>query len=159
MKYHGQCWCGEVTFECDGDPLFTQYCHCGKCREIMSLSSRESDKAGYAFTAAYLTNKFKITSDAELEEVIRNNAKLLLCANCKSQIYGISIDPELQAGIGINANNFIFEDEMPAAFKPVRHIWYLDRIHDAHDNLPKFKDAPQDQFGTGELYEEPRRKH
>lgn len=152
MKYHGQCWCGDVTFECEGDPLFTQYCHCGKCRQIMSESSRESDKKGYAFTAAYHANKFNLTSDGALDEVIRNNAKLFLCSNCRSQIYGISIHPELQAGIGINANNFDFGAHIPAAFKPVRHIWYANHIVTMHDNLPKFKDAPKDQFGSGELY-------
>lgn len=159
MRFQGQCWCGEVTFECDGEPLFTQYCHCGKCREILSASSREKDKIGYAYTAAYLTNHFKLTSNPELDEIIRNNAKLLLCANCKTLIYGISVDPELQAAIGINANNFIFKNEVPASFRPVRHIWYVDRLSDVNDDLPKYKDAPTDQFGTGELYENERKKH
>jgi hypothetical protein len=152
MKYQGQCSCGAVKFECDGEPLFTQYCHCNKCREVTSASQLASDKKGYAWTAAYLLKNFHLIGHARFEELIRNNAKLLRCTNCKALIYGISLDPKLQAGIGINANNFIFASDMPASFKPVRHIWYQDRIVDMHDDLPKFKDAPVEQGGSGEIW-------
>lgn len=40
-KYSGECYCGVVKFYCDGDPFFTQYCHCNKCREIASQSKRD----------------------------------------------------------------------------------------------------------------------
>lgn len=152
-KYLGECYCGAVKFNCDGDPFFTQYCHCNKCREVASQSKRESDKQGYAWTAGYLTSNFKMTAGINnLDEIIRNNAKLLLCKSCHALIYGISLDPYKQAGIGINANNFHFVGSMPESFNPVRHIWYVDRIIKFDDNLPKFKDAPKEQFGSGELW-------
>ena len=153
-NYHGQCSCGTVKFLCTGTPIFTQYCHCNKCREIASLSEKASDKSGYSYTAAYLTDKFSILSGQnKLDELIRNTAKLLLCSDCKSLIYGISLDPAKQGGIGINVNNFDFHKTIPESFKPVRHIWYANRIINFNDNLPKFKDAPKEQFGSGELYE------
>ncbi len=152
-KYFGECYCGSVKFYCEGEPFFTQHCHCNKCREVASYSKREVDKLGYSWTAGYLTSKFKITAGADnLEDLIRNNARLFLCKSCHSLIYGISLDEKKQAGIGINANNFHFEGPMPQSFKPVRHIWYMNRIVDCHDNLPKFKDAPKEQFGSGELW-------
>lgn len=151
-NYSGECYCGTIKFYCDGDPFFTQYCHCNKCREVAALSKRDSDKSGYAWTAGYLTSAFHITSGSHsLDEVIKNNAKLLLCKSCHGLIYGISLDPNKQAGIGINVNNFTFANAVPDTFKPVRHIWYVDRIIDFNDNLPKFKDAPKEQFGSGEL--------
>ena len=151
-SYQGSCYCGTVKFHCEGDPFFTQYCHCNKCREILSLSSRDNDKLGYAWTAGYLTSHLHITSGVDnLDELVRNNAKLLLCKSCRSLIYGISLDPNKQAGIGVNANNFHFAGSMPASFKPVRHIWYVNRKVDFEDDLPKFKDAPKEQFGSGEL--------
>lgn len=154
-KYLGECYCGAVKFYCDGDPFFTQYCHCNKCREVASQSKRDADKQGYAWTAGYLTSSFNITSGINnLDEIIRNNAKLLLCKSCHSFIYGISLDPDKQAGIGINANNFYFTGTMPESFIPVRHIWYENRIINVDDNLPKFKDAPKKQFGSGELFDE-----
>ncbi len=151
-KYLGECCCGAIKFYCDGDPFFTQYCHCNKCREIALLSRRENDKLGYAFTAGYLASSFNIMSGSDnLEEVIRNNAKLLLCKSCHSLIYGISQDPNQQAGIGVNANNFHFTSSIPNSFRPVRHIWYINRIVNFNDDLPKYKDAPKDQFGSGKL--------
>lgn len=155
MQYQGQCYCGSIHFETKGKPLFTQHCHCNKCRDVARDSQNPLDKIGYSFAAAYLTDNFTITKgDDELISMVRNNARLYLCAQCKSLIYGISEDPEKQAGIGINANNFQFEEGLPASFEPIRHIWYQDRIVDMNDDLPKFKDAPKEQFGSGELCQE-----
>lgn len=153
MIYKGQCYCGNIHFETKDEPMFTQYCHCNKCRIVASDSKNPADKIGYNFTAAYLTENFQITKGSDsLVSIIRNNSRLYLCSKCSTLIYGISEDPEKQSGIGINLNNFKFEGAMPESFKPVRHIWYKDRIVDFNDTLPKFKDAPKEQFGSGELY-------
>ena len=152
--YYGQCNCSKVKFICTGEPIFTQYCHCNKCREIASISANAQDKVGYSYTAAYLTDNFSIMSgESNIERIIRNTATLLLCSSCKSLLYGIALDPAKQGGIGINANNFNFNNNTPASFKPVRHIWYTNRTVEFNDNLPKFKDAPKEQFGSGELLE------
>lgn len=154
-NYFGECYCGAVKFTCDGDPFFTQYCHCNKCREIASQSERDTDKEGYAWTAGYLTSNFHITAGKDhLDEIIRNNAKLFLCKSCHGLIYGISLDPKKQAGIGINVRNFHFPGDMPKSFSPVRHLWYVNRIVDFNDDLPKFIDAPKEQLGSGELWGE-----
>lgn len=151
-KYLGECFCGAIKFFCESDPFFTQYCHCNKCREIASFSRRDKDKVGYAFTAGYLTSNFNLVSGNDhLDGLIRNNARLFLCKSCHSLIYGISLDPDKQAGIGINANNFHFTGSIPESFRPVRHIWYGNRIVSFNDDLPKYKDAPKEQFGSGEL--------
>ena len=151
-NYLGKCNCGTIVFECEGDPIFTQYCHCNKCREIAALSNRTTDKTGYAFTAAYLRQNFHITAgESNLESIVRNNSKLLLCSKCKSLIYGISLDKDKQAGIGISIYNFDFPHGIPDAFKSVRHLWYVNRVVNFNDDLPKFKDAPKGQGGTGEL--------
>lgn len=151
--YKGQCYCGEIHFEAKEEPLFTQYCHCNKCRNIASDSKNPADKKGYNFTAAYLTKNFTITKgQGELTFIVSNSSRLYLCSHCKSLIYGISQDPEKQGGIGINATNFQFAEGIrPPSFEPVRHIWYPNRTVDFDDKLPKFKDAPTEQFGTGEL--------
>jgi hypothetical protein len=152
-KHSGECDCCTVKFDCDSDSLFTQYCHCNKCREVASQSNREADKQGYAWTAGYLTANFHITSGIDnLDEIVVKNSKLLSCKSCHCLIYGISLDKDKQAGIGINANNFHFKDTIPESFAPVRHIWYENRIVDFDDDLPKFKDAPKEQNGTGELW-------
>jgi len=154
-QYNGECDCGAVKFVCDGEPLFTQYCHCNKCREIAASSTRNADKSGYGYTAAYLLSHFNIISGADnLDQIPKTSANHLLCKNCHCLIYGISLDPDKQSGIGINANNFSFRETMPESFKPVRHVWYSNRIIDFNDALPKYKDTPEEQFGSGELYSE-----
>ena len=96
----GGCDCGAVKFVCEGEPLFTQYCHCNKCRELAALSTRDADKFGYSYTAAYLKSNFNIISGGDkLDEIIKNNAKLLLCKSCHSLIYGISLEQSKQVGI------------------------------------------------------------
>lgn len=84
-----------------------------------------------------------------------DKAKRFLCKACHCVIYGISLDPDKQAGIGINANNFYLSDFIPESFKPVRHIWYVNRVVSFDDHLPKYKDAPTEQFGSGELFSKP----
>ncbi|HFF3631695.1 hypothetical protein OQJ02_11205 [Legionella sp. PATHC032] len=87
------------------------------------MSENHQDKIDYSFTAAYLTHNFSIVSgENNLESLIRENAKLLLCATCKSLIYGIFLDPTKQGGIGVNVNNFNFNKNTPDSFKSVRHI-------------------------------------
>lgn len=153
INYSAKCDCGTVQFNCEDEPLFTQNCHCNKCREVAALSMREADKVGYGWTAAYLTSNFKITAGKDnLEKIVRNDSDLFLCKTCHCLIYGMSRDPNKQAGIGINANNFIFKNPKSESFKPVRHIWYVNRVIDFNDDLPKFKDSPKEQFGSGELY-------
>lgn len=112
------------------------------------------DKAGYSYTAAYITHHFNIVSSEDtLEHLIRHNAKLWLCSTCKSLIYGISLDLTKQSGIGVNANSYVFKNNIPDSFKPIKHTWYANRIINFDDNLPKFKDAPREEFGSGELFE------
>lgn len=153
VKYKGACACGAIEFNLEGEPLFTQHCHCNKCREIAALSRRPSDKLGYGHTAAYLTSMLTITKgDDQLQVVSRGSSDLYLCQHCQSLIYGISQDPDKQAGIGVNVSNIDFsQNGFPETFKADKHIWYQERVQAVDDDLPKYKDAPIEQFGSGEL--------
>ena len=127
MAYEGACYCGKIKFKTIGEPIFTQYCHCHKCREIASQSSNKVDKAGFSHTAAYLAKNFKIVCGQEfINVIVRNNSNLICCKMCKSLIYGMSQDLKNQSGIGLNVNNFIFLGELPASFKSDKHIWYQE---------------------------------
>ena len=153
IEYKGKCSCETVTFKLIGEPLFTQHCHCNKCREITELSTITTNKVGYSFTAAYPTSKLVITSGKDqLKKITRNTSDLFLCKHCQNLIYGISQDPARQRGIGVNANSIQFpEGVLPKAFIPDKHVWYKDRVKNVNDDLPKYKDAPVEQFGSGEL--------
>ena len=111
------------------------------------------DKVGYSFAAAYLTPMLNITrGEDQLELVSRNTSNLFLCRHCGSLIYGISQELAKQAAIGVNVNNIKFPGGvLPKTFETDKHIWYRERVKDADDDLPKYKDAPVEQFGSGEL--------
>jgi hypothetical protein len=120
---------------------------------MASDSQNPKDKIGYNFTAAYLTTAFTITEGLDyLVSKLVGTSHLYFCGKCNSLIYGISSDPAKQQGIGININNLEFPAGIPSSFKPIRHIWYPDRITDISDELPKFINSPKDQLGTGELF-------
>lgn len=149
-NFIGRCACGAVQFSLEGKPLFTQHCHCNKCREVAELSQLEADHVGYSFTAAYLYKHFNVTQgESNLEELPRNNALLYLCKTCHTQIYGIAKDPSQREGLGVNANAIQIPDGYQDLFDPIRHVYYAFRKVDLDDDLPKFADMPIELGGTG----------
>lgn len=34
MEVTGRCYCGDVTYRCEGDPGFTAQCHCRECQYL-----------------------------------------------------------------------------------------------------------------------------
>eukprot|EP00040_Diaphanoeca_grandis_P023674 m.129186 g.129186 ORF g.129186 m.129186 type:complete len:163 (+) comp29379_c0_seq4:444-932(+) len=154
--YHGSCVCTKVTFEVAGDPLFTQDCHCNKCRAMAKKSRRPADHKGYSHTAAYMMKDFTITTGtADLEKLSIRSSFLYFCKHCGSLIYGLSQDVTQQTSTGLNVNNFTFEgDDIPPSFAPVRHVYYANRVVDVKDDLPKFEDCPIELGGSGKLCHE-----
>lgn len=153
MKYKGRCHCGNIEFEVDFEPLFTQLCHCHKCRRFAAMSHCEKDKVGYSRTAAFPYNHFHILKgDKKLEKHEGQASYLYLCSNCKMLIYGLSKDPNLQQGIGVNGNTFDFpKHKIPESFIPIRHVYYADRTVNIKDSLPKFADFPIELGGSGKI--------
>jgi hypothetical protein len=154
MQFQGHCDCSRVCFEVFGAPLFTQYCHCTRCRALAQNAQNPLDALGYSFTAAYFTKDFSITAgEPTLTMIDRPYSHLYLCSQCRTVIYGISNDLSQQEAVGINANNFHLSAPLPPEFRPARHIWYENRIVDVDDALPKYKDTPKDQGGSSLLME------
>jgi len=152
-NYKGQCYCGKVQFVLQQEPLFAQYCHCNKCRDVMSQSQRESDKKGYAYTLACNTDDVDFQQGKEyLDGQIRNQAILYHCKFCDSEVYGIAKDPNYQQTLGLNGNNFEAIKPIPDTFKPIRHAYYVNKVVDdfESDGLPKFVDMPSELGGSGE---------
>lgn len=155
MTYNGQCACGKVQFTLQSDPMFAQYCHCGKCRDVMSTSKRESDLQGFAYTIGCQTKDICFTKGQEfLIPKPRNNAILYHCNSCDSQIYGVAKDERHRDMAGMNANNFEECKALPKSFKPIRHVYYVDRSFFEFDldALPKFVDMPVELGGSGDEF-------
>ena len=151
ILYHGRCDCGQVRIGITAEPLFTQICHCNQCRDLAALSKTDVEPVGYAHTVALMSKHFKILAgEDKLEEHAGKTSYRYLCSNCKVLIYGVSQDPEQRQGMGINRGVFTAVDQiLSEAFQPIRHVYYVDRIIDISDGLPKFKDFPSEIGGTG----------
>lgn len=53
MKVEGGCYCGELRYRAEGDPLFKAQCHCRECQYISGGSPNVvmgMSEAGFAYT-------------------------------------------------------------------------------------------------------------
>lgn len=129
----GGCLCGEIRYECHGEPAFAGNCHCRDCQRA----------SGSAFTPAMLfpQSAVSITGSPSAYESTGdsgNQVTRLFCPRCGSQLFGkLQILPDM---IGIRAGTL----DDPAAFHP-RLDFHVSSaapwdVMDAA--LPKFPGAP-----------------
>jgi len=82
-KLTGNCLCGQVSFEADGDILMQGNCHCNDCQQI----------SGSPFATLVFMHKdnVKITGETNtFEHTVDSGNKLTkdFCPNCGSQMFG-----------------------------------------------------------------------
>ena len=82
-KYSGNCLCGAITYEADGQPIVVAQCHCDECRRL----SGTGHTVGAMFSSEAVTlsgtlRKFKYLSGKGSE------VSKAFCAQCGSPIYG-----------------------------------------------------------------------
>lgn len=118
----------------------------------MGSSHLAADKNGYAYTlACYSKDLIFIAGKEHLQPVYKQSSILYQCKFCNSQIYGAAQDESKRKTLGINGNNLAIPLPIPAVFKPLRHVYFANRVnHDFdHDDLPKFIDMPTELGGSG----------
>lgn len=84
MAHTGQCLCGAIRYEFDGNPAMTGVCHCKNCqRQAGSAFSTLAGvpKAAFRFTAG----EPKLYRDADTAS--GNTVERYFCGNCGSPIY------------------------------------------------------------------------
>lgn len=81
MKFSGGCYCGEVRYEAEGDPIIKALCHCRECQYIAGGSANTliaMPTAGFHYTQG----EPKQFSRSDLENpVVRE-----FCGNCGTHI-------------------------------------------------------------------------
>ena len=81
----GECFCGKVGYQIDGDLNGMYYCHCSRCRKLTGSS--------FATNASLDAGLFSITRGEELvANVGHDGHHRFHCAECHSWIYGDSTD-------------------------------------------------------------------
>jgi len=113
MKIHGQCHCGELTYEADVNPGQVSICHCTDCQILTGTAYRVSVPAKAA--------DFRILSGVPkiyVKTAESGNARAqAFCATCGTPIYASDVNQPQVFNLRTGA---IAER---AALKPVRQIW------------------------------------
>lgn len=138
--YNGSCFCGAVEIEVTGAPEAMGYCHCESCR---SWSAGPVN----AFTI-WNPDSVKVTKGAELLSGYMKTEKSdrQFCTKCGGHV--MSKHPTW-GFIDVYAATIPTLD-----FQPAIHVYYSEAVLRIKDGLPKLKDFPAEQGGSGDLLPE-----
>ena len=140
MTHQGQCFCGAVRLEVDGEPAAMGYCHCASCRSW----------SGGPVNAFSLWDPSAVRVTAGAEHVATYTKTPLserkYCAKCGGHL--MTNHPPLNM---ID----VFAATLPTlAFAPGVHVNYAETVLPMKDGLPKLKDFPAEFGGSGEVVPE-----
>ena len=139
-KHTGECFCGAVAIEADGDPEGMGYCHCASCR---SWSAGPVN----AFTL-WKPEAVRVTrgEDKLARYMKTENSGRQYCTDCGGHV--MTDHP----GLGLID---VYAATLPSVdFQPGVHVNYAETVLPMKDGLPKFKDFPADFGGSGETVAE-----
>ncbi len=140
MAYAGECFCGAVKLEADGEPEAMGYCHCRSCRSW-------SGGPVNAFSL-WKPEAVRITQGAENVATYEKTAlsQRKYCAKCGGHL--MTNHPPL-------AMIDVFAATLPTLnFTPGVHVNYAETVLPMKDGLPKMKDFPEAFGGSGETVAE-----
>ena len=143
--HKGSCFCGSVKIELSGEPEDMGYCHCTSCRSW-------SGDPVHAWTV-WKPDAVKVTSGSEHIGTFKKTPESVshrqFCRKCGGHLM---IDHPTMGIIDV------FPGIVPSLkFTPRIHVNCVESVLPMDDDLPKYKDVP-DEFsgfgGTGELMSE-----
>lgn len=125
MTFTGRCLCRSVTYEFDGDPGWTGYCHCESCRRNTS-----SPTTVFMEVAA---DRFRWTGKTPAVYESTPGARRLFCAECGTPI---AFAADWYPGM-IHLYAVSLDD--PSLAKPEEHVHFEERLpwFDVVDTLPR----------------------
>jgi hypothetical protein len=141
MAIHkGECFCGTIRIEVDGEPEAMGYCHCQSCRSWSAAPVN-------AFTL-WKTVAVRLTSGAgELGSFAKTpQSERQYCKKCGGHV--MTVHPAL----GLTD---VYAATIPTLrFAPGLHVHYSEAVLRLRDGLPKLKDVPAELGGSGEALAE-----
>ena len=140
MTYKGECFCGAVRIEAQGEPEAMGYCHCRSCRSW----------SGGPVNAFSLWNpqNVRVTAGAEHVATFTKTpiSERKYCAKCGGHLmtnhptFGV-VD--------------VFSATLPTLeFTPGLHVNYAETVLPMRDGLTKFRDFPAAFGGSDEQIDE-----
>lgn len=88
-KLSGRCLCGNVTYDCDGDPALTAICHCEDCQRQTGTS--------FSVVVGVQSDALRIDGDSlstykTVGEETGNERERKFCSSCGSPIVTVAAD-------------------------------------------------------------------
>ena len=133
MKIEGGCYCGEIRYEAEGDPLMQAQCHCRECQYITGGQPNmicAMPEAGFKFTKG----EPKSFSRSDLDSPVSRK----FCSNCGTAIGTVA--PGLPGAFIIKVGTM----DDPSFFKPQVAIYTKDQqaFHHIADGVASFETVP-----------------
>ncbi|MDT8398051.1 MAG: GFA family protein [Pseudomonadales bacterium] len=130
MKIEGGCYCGNLRYEAEGEPVFKGLCHCRECQYIAGGNANAAiamPADGFRFTRG----EARIHRRTDLEKP----ASRLFCPECGTHI--LSKNPIVSGVVIIKVGTL----DNPALFdKPDTAIWMSEAqaFHHVPEGVPTF---------------------
>lgn len=136
MTYQGECFCGAVKIEVNGEPEGMGYCHCRSCRSW-------SGGPVNGFTLWKPENVHITEGEADVATFAKTEmSERKYCGRCGGHL--MTNHP----GLGVVD---VFSATLPTlTFQPGLHINYQETVLPMKDGLPKFRDFPGAFGGSDE---------
>lgn len=134
MNLEGGCYCGNLRYAAEGDPLFKGQCHCRECQYISGGSVNVvmgMPAAGFSYT--------KGEPSAFTRSDLENPVTREFCANCGTHILAKS--PALPGALMLKAGTL----DDPSVFgMPQMAIFGVDKqpFHQFPEGVPVFERGP-----------------
>jgi len=131
-KITGQCLCGDVTYQAEGDVLFQGHCHCVDCRQASG--------SPFATLVFMLKDDVKVSGETKSFSHTVDSGNTLIkqfCPNCGSQMF--SGNPK-NRGVGIKAGTINEQAEV----KPQFNVYAGSKMDciTLDDSIPAFDKMP-----------------
>jgi len=113
MPHHGHCFCGQVQYSIDAEPVGARMCWCRDCQYIASGSA----------TVNALFPDEAVTFTGEITTIVKtadsgNTVERGFCPECGSQIYSRTTEPK---GLPIRIRAGTLDN--PGLIAPLAAIW------------------------------------
>lgn len=132
MKLEGRCYCGNIHYVAEGEPLMKAQCHCRECQYVTGGSPNvfiAMPAAGFR----YVKGTPKQFKRSDLERPVTRE----FCPDCGTQL--VTRSPRIPAAI-VKVGTL----DDPSVFAPDMAIYTIDKqpFHQIAEGLPCFERVP-----------------
>ena len=134
MEVTGRCYCGDVKYQCDGEPSFTAQCHCREC-QYLTGGAPNMFMVMPAATFSYTQGTPKQFTRTDIDNPVTRE----FCPNCGTHL--LTRAPGLPDGVVIKVGSMDNPEQYPG---PQMAIFCMDKqtFHRVPEGVPEYERFP-----------------